>query len=260
MKSGAAAIRRAPWEGSRTLPRRLRWAKPSSVNALTLLLALAAGVAQARDADPIAVGRYHLRKANQLAGEDHCHSAIHEYTLAYDKLNDPVVLFNRAECYRRIGQAEKAVADYRAFLEAVPVAPNRADIEAKVAALTRPTSPVATTAPVRPAAPRAAGPKVPAPRAAAEPARPVVVLPPMELGPGALEPPPPAPTPPVGLSQPTHAAPPPEAETAAPAHAGHTWLWIAIGAVVVGGAAGAYVALRAPATTPPPTDLGNYKF
>jgi hypothetical protein len=226
-----------------------------------LLLALAAGAAQAKDADPIAVGRYHLRKANQLAGEDHCHSAIHEYTLAYDKLRDPVVLFNRAECYRRIGQAAKAVTDYRAFLEAVPAAPNRADIEAKVAALTRPTPSVATTAPARPTAPPTARPTGPAPRPATEPPpRPVVVVPPMELGPGALEPPPPAPTPPVGLSQPTHAAPPPEAETAAPAHAGHTWLWIAIGAVVVGGAAGAYVALRAPATTPPPTDLGNYKF
>ena len=86
--------------------------------AVTLLLALAAaGVAQARDSDPVAVGRYHLRKANQLAGEDHCHSAIHEYTLAYEKLRDPFVLFNRAECYRRIGQAEKAISDYRAFLE-----------------------------------------------------------------------------------------------------------------------------------------------
>jgi hypothetical protein len=229
--------------------------------AALLLLALAAGAAQAKDADPIAVGRYHLRKANQLAGEDHCHSAIHEYTLAYDKLRDPVVLFNRAECYRRIGQAGKAVTDYRAFLEAVPAAPNRADIEAKVAALTRPTPPVATTAPVRPTASPTARTTAPAPRAAAEPPpRPVVVVPPMELGPGALEPPPPAPTAPVALSPRTPAAPPPAAETAAPAHSGHTWLWIAIGAAVVGGAAGAYVALRAPATTPPPTDLGNYKF
>jgi hypothetical protein len=128
VRRAAAEINRDPWEGSRTLPRRLRWAKPSSVHALLLLLALAASAAPAQAADPIAVGRYHLRKANQLAGEDHCHSAIHEYTLAYDKLHDPVVLFNRAECYRRINQAEKAVADYRAFLEAVPAAPNRADI------------------------------------------------------------------------------------------------------------------------------------
>ena len=89
----------------------------------------------------VAEGRYHLRKANGLAGDDRCQAAIHEYTLAFKKLRDPVVLFNRAECYRRIGEGEKAVADYRAFLEAVPAAPNRAQIEVKIAALSRRLTP-----------------------------------------------------------------------------------------------------------------------
>ncbi|HVV51864.1 MAG TPA: hypothetical protein VHO06_19505, partial [Polyangia bacterium] len=92
--------------------------------AAALLLTALAGAAQAKD--PVAEGRYHLRKANALAGDDRCRAAIHEYTLAYQKLQDPVVLFNRAECYRRLGEAESAVDDYRAFLEAVPAAPNRA--------------------------------------------------------------------------------------------------------------------------------------
>lgn len=233
--------------------------KTRATAALTLLLALlAATVAQARDADPVAVGRYHLRKANQLAGEDHCHSAIHEYTLAYEKLKDPFVLFNRAECYRRVHQADKAIADYRAFLEAVPAAPNRADIEAKItalAALEPPPPPVAAT-------PESPPPLVarPAPPNASKPPRqPVVVLPPVEIQPPAVEPPPAHPGPPAVLAQPAPAAPAAETESH-PSHSSHTWLWIAIGAAVVGGAAGAYVALRAPATTPPPTDLGNYKF
>jgi hypothetical protein len=51
--------------------------------------------------------------------------------VAYELLEDPVVLFNRGECYRRTGDADKAVADYRAFLDKVPQARNRADIEAK---------------------------------------------------------------------------------------------------------------------------------
>jgi hypothetical protein len=225
--------------------------------AVTLLLALAAaGVAQARDSDPVAVGRYHLRKANQLAGEDHCHSAIHEYTLAYEKLRDPFVLFNRAECYRRIGQAEKATSDYRAFLEAVPAAPNRADIEAKVAALTQPRPPVAPAAEPPAAAPPA--PRPPPPAFTEPPRQPVVVPPPVEIEPPAREPSGPA-SPAAVLSQPAPAAPPAEPDSAS-GHTGHLWLWIAIGAAVVGGAAGAYIALRAPATTPPPTDLGNYKF
>ena len=85
------------------------------------------------------------------------------------------MLFNRAECYRRIGEDEKAVADYRAFLEAVPAAPNRAQIEAKIATLTAtPTappdvkpSPVAGAAPARP---NGRGPERPT---APPPARPI---------------------------------------------------------------------------------------
>jgi hypothetical protein len=229
----------------------------AAVVGLTLVLAVAlfaAGAAQARDSDPVAVGRYHLRKANQLAGEDHCHSAIHEYTLAYEKLQDPFVLFNRAECYRRIGQGDKATADYRAFLEAVPAAPNRADIEAKISALaelTRPAPPVAPAA----ESPAPSVPRAPPPVFTEPPSQPLVVLPPVEIQPPAAEPSGPA-RPAAGLSQ--TPAPAPGAETES--HSSHTWLWIAIGAVVVGGAAGAYVALRAPTTTPPSTDLGNYKF
>jgi len=237
--------------------------------AVALLLTLTGtSAALARDSDPLAVGRYHLRKANQLAGEDHCHSAIHEYTLAYEKLQDPFVLFNRAECYRRIGQGEKAMGDYRAFLEAVPTAPNRADIEAKIsalAALTQAPPPVAEAPPSPPPAPPRAPPAPP--KAKEPPRQPVVVLPPVEIEPPATEslpasPSPSAsPSPPAVLVRPAPAVPASSTtgESDQP-HSSHTWIWIALAAAVVGGAAGAYVALRAPATTPPPTDLGNYKF
>ena len=227
--------------------------------ALALLLAMAAaGAAQARDSDPVAVGRYHLRKANQLAGEDHCHSAIHEYTLAYEKLKDPFVLFNRAECYRRIGQGGKAINDYRAFLEAVPAAPNRADIEAKISALAAPGPAAPAAPPAEPALTAPPAPPPPPPTFTEPPHQPVVVLPPVEIQPSAREPSGPA-SPAAVLAQPAPAAPAAETDSAS-GHGGHLWLWIALGAAVVGGAAGAYIALRAPSTTPPPTDLGNYKF
>ncbi|HVZ88321.1 MAG TPA: hypothetical protein VHG72_15215, partial [Polyangia bacterium] len=83
-----------------------------AAGALLVLLTMG-GAAQARDT--VAEGRYHLRKANALAGDDRCAAAIHEYTLAFERLHDPVVLFNRAECDRRVGDGKAAIADYRAF-------------------------------------------------------------------------------------------------------------------------------------------------
>jgi tetratricopeptide (TPR) repeat protein len=225
----------------------------------TLLLAAGVGAAQADgpSAHAIAEGRYHLRRANGLAGDDRCQAAIHEYTLAYKKLGDPVVLFNRAECYRRIGEDEKAVADYRAFLQAVPAAPNRAEIEAKVSALDAKPSPVAGPAPARPngqGPERATAPPPVRPNATASPylspERPPLIddtpLPTSSAPPPAL-----------ALVQ---TAPAASAPADGEGHHGKTWIWLAVGAAVAGGAVGAYFAFRSPATVPPTTDLGNYKF
>ena len=53
-------------------------------------------------------------RARGLRGGDR---GVHEGVRAAGRSG---VLFNRAECYRRTGDAEKAVDDYRAFLEKVP--------------------------------------------------------------------------------------------------------------------------------------------
>jgi tetratricopeptide (TPR) repeat protein len=230
------------------------------------LLFAAAGAAQGEPSEhAIAEGRYHLRKANGLAGDDRCQAAIHEYTLAYKKLGDPVVLFNRAECYRRIGEDEKAIADYRAFLAAVPAAPNRAQIEAKISTLTgTPPAPVDVNPPplarptiARPSAPGAGRPTAPpavAPIVTEPPPQPIERAPLIAAAP----PPAPVPSPPaVELSQ---AAPMNPSPSDGEGHHGTTWIWLAVGAAVAGGAVGAYFALRTPATVPPSTELGNYKF
>jgi len=230
------------------------------------LLSVVGGAARAASPSEHAIseGRYHLRKANGLAGDDRCQAAIHEYTLAFKKLGDPVVLFNRAECYRRIGEDEKAVADYRAFLEAVPAAPNRAQIEAKISTLNatllaRPEvkpSPVAGPAPARansrgPERPTAPPPVTASPYLSAE--RPPLID-------DSSLPAPAAPPPAVTLVQ---SPPPPPVASAPPegeGHHGKTWIWLAVGAAVAGGAVGAYFAFRTPETVPPATALGNYKF
>jgi hypothetical protein len=241
--------------------------KTGAVALTVSLLLAAAGAARAGSPSEhaIAEGRYHLRKANGLAGDDRCQAAIREYTLAFKKLGDPVVLFNRAECLRRIGEDESAIADYRAFLVAVPAAPNRVQIEAKIAALVAQLWPVAGPAPARPNGTGPARATAPPPVRAAAPTSPYLSP---ERPPLIDDSPPPAPA-----AAPT--APPPAvtlvpaAPVATPAvsapsedkgHHGKTWIWLAVGAAVAGGAVGAYFALRTPATVPPSTELGNYKF
>ena len=219
-------------------------------------LALAAAVAlsiadpaPAHARDAVTEGRTHLRKANGLAGNDRCEAAIKEYSLAYEKLHDPVVLFNRAECYRRIGEDASAAADYRAFLDAVPGAPNRAEIEAKIASLdlAPPTGAASAGArAARPGASRSAPAPIsgapsltaPAPSSAA-PVAPLLASPPA----------------PEGL-----VGPPPAAESSGSGHHDATWMWAALGVAVAGGAVGAYFVLRTPGATPPSTELGNYRF
>jgi hypothetical protein len=223
----------------------------------TLLVTVAvAGAAHARDA--VTEGRFHLRKANALAGNDRCEAAIKEYSLAYEKLHDPVVLFNRAECYRRIGEDASAAADYRAFLAAVPGAPNRTAIEAKIAALDLSAPPGAMPAPARVASggrpPRPAPPSLAAPNLVAPAAPPSSADTP--LGPLVAMPAAPedgsAPATPTSTSTST--------SSSGSKSRGRLWMWAALGVAVAGGALSAYVVLRTPGATPPATELGNYRF
>jgi hypothetical protein len=227
----------------------------ASVLAGALALAIA-GPARARD--PVAEGRYHLRKANALAGDDRCESAIKEFTLAFEKLHDPVVLFNRAECYRRIGAAASAAADYRAFLHAAPGARNRAEIEAKIAALE--PGPVAGRA--SQAAQAAPSPR--ARRAAPAPAPmlgpPEAPLPPASPGAGTETSPGAATETPLSASLAASEISDARSASSAPNRRSDVWRWAALGVAVAGGAVGAYFVLRTPGATAPGTELGNYRF
>jgi hypothetical protein len=216
-------------------------------------------------------GKDHLKRANALAGEGDCEAAIEEYTKAYELLKDPVVLFNRAECYRRTAKGENAVDDYQAFLEKVPNAPNRAAIEAKIVALEAP-EPAAREG-SKPTAregsrPTAGETSKPVAREAPKP-------PPAETP--KVSPPPPAPAPkPEENAEPAvvvAAAPKPEksaepavvvgaarGEDSAPTGGSRPWVWIALSVLVVGAAVGGYVLLRPKEEPPPGSVLGNYRF
>lgn len=217
-----------------------------------------------------AEGRKHARKANQLADVNKCKAAIPEYTKALRLLKDPTLLFNRAECYRRTGEATKAVTDYRKFLVELPSAPNRAQVESQIAALDKKSTPAvaAAAAPAtKPPIARASAPKPvpppPAPTPVAEERRPVepLITEQEAASPSATRAPPAAPAPvessgPMALVD-TKASPGPAAESSG---SSHWWIWV-LGAVVLAGAgAGTYFALKQGSTDIPPSALGNYKF
>jgi hypothetical protein len=219
--------------------------------------------------------RKHLEKANKYAGEGKCAAAVKEFTAAYDILQDPIVLFNRAECYRRLGQNAEAAADYRGFLKGFPAAPNRAEIEARIATLERPAAPRPPAAPLRP--PAGATPPAQAAKPPGAPPPPVAATPPARPpAPVAAAPPPPAPAttpgpmpflpppPPAGEAKTLVEAPrSTPAETPAPAeasHGSHWWIWTTIAVVAVGGGVAAYWFLRPKAEPLPMTTLGNYRF
>jgi tetratricopeptide (TPR) repeat protein len=103
---------------------------------LGIVFFIGMGLLSARAAaDSEELARKHAAKANQLAARNQCKRAIFEFTRAYQTLKDPTLLFNRAECFRKVGRNDEAVTDYERFLAELPQTPNRAAVEARIASL-----------------------------------------------------------------------------------------------------------------------------
>ncbi|MFI5040084.1 MAG: tol-pal system YbgF family protein, partial [Solirubrobacterales bacterium] len=61
--------------------------------------------------------------------------ALKDFKDAYSHYEDPVFLFNIAQCHRQLGETADAIQVYRAYLRNAPNAPNRAEVEALIARL-----------------------------------------------------------------------------------------------------------------------------
>jgi tetratricopeptide (TPR) repeat protein len=185
-----------------------------------------------------AAAQAHARKANSLAAAGKCKQAIPEYNIAYRVLKDPALLFNRAECLRKVGQDKLALYDYRRFLEELPAAPNRKVVLSRIAALDPTTAPVDTRAivqvPVEEKQPLAAAvPAAPAPAVAPPAPEPSLHTAALRQPLPALDVPPPAPAP-----EPIATVVVPRPQPAAPESDGRAWLWLSVAAAVVAVAAG----------------------
>jgi tetratricopeptide (TPR) repeat protein len=61
--------------------------------------------------------------------------ALNDFKEAYRLKDDPVFLYNIAQCYRILNKNDEALSFYRSYLRRAPDAPNRAEVEAKISAL-----------------------------------------------------------------------------------------------------------------------------
>jgi len=107
-----------------------------------------------------ATAKAHYEAATRLYDVHEYGEALKEYKAGYLAKPDPSFLFNIAQCYKRLGQAEQAREFFREYLKkASPDEPNRAQAEARIRELD--TREVADTTP-----PPAAGTSLLAPEAA----------------------------------------------------------------------------------------------
>jgi tetratricopeptide (TPR) repeat protein len=124
---------------------------------LAVAVVVAGGLASApaAGADAEGTARKHAARANKLAAKNKCKLALPWFNRAYQTPKDPSLLFNRAECLRKLGDNHDAVRDYELFLTEMPTAPNRAVVESRIAEL---NEAIKTASSAGQAAPRAQGP------------------------------------------------------------------------------------------------------
>ena len=189
----------------------------------------AAAVEKARD---------HFQQGQRLYTVSRYREALEQFKNAFLAVEDPVFLYNIAQCHRLLGESAEAARFYRRYIEAAPSGSERARAEKWIAELesasgTSP-APVSPSPPPVVTAPRPSPPPVTPPTGASPPvaaASPPPASPPlMGSGPN-LEPPPVAGEPAPGLNL---TAPPPADTEPRPIYK-KWWFWAGVGAVVVVG-------------------------
>jgi hypothetical protein len=233
----------------------------AAIGLVVVLLASREGVARAGDDEKQARTLYERAEKSFDLGK--FAEALADYQAAYEAKPLPGFLFNIAQCYRNMGNFERARFFFRRYLTLEPHAPNHRRVEELISEMSRQldaqTAAAATNSPPATAPPPTAAPPLPMaaarslpvpspgpPPAEAPPAAPVVV-------PSPSPPPPPSAAPAVESAAPsvpllTETAPPPE-----PSHRPiwkRWWFWTGVGAVVAGGVVAAILLSRPQTVTP----------
>ncbi len=80
----------------------------------------------------------HVALGHRLSQLGRYEDAVGEFRRAYELRADPRLLFEIAETYRRLGASDQARFYYERYLASAPAATDRAEVAAKIAALTGP--------------------------------------------------------------------------------------------------------------------------
>ena len=201
-----------------------------------LIVAAAFAIAPAaRAADNTEEARAKFQEAEKAFNLGRFNDALAAYQAAYEAKPLPAFLFNIAQCYRNLGNYERARFFYRRYLALEPHSPDRRRVENLAVEMTRLMEKQRAAAAATTAAPPPA-PPVPPP-AAAPPAAPAPAQP-AAVAVAAAAPPRPAP-PPLAVAptdEPSAALVTTPSEPAQPRPVyKRWWFWTGIGAVVAGG-------------------------
>jgi tetratricopeptide (TPR) repeat protein len=94
---------------------------------------------------PEAAAKAHYARGTSYYNLGRYSEALAEYEAAYLSVQDPPFLFNIAQCQRKMGKDEEALAAYRSYLRVAPNPPNRAEVQKRIAELEKETRAAALT-------------------------------------------------------------------------------------------------------------------
>jgi tetratricopeptide (TPR) repeat protein len=101
----------------------------------------------ARTVSPEAAAKAHYGRGTSYYNLGRYGEALAEYEAAYLAVQDPPFLFNIAQCQRKMGKDQEALAAYRSYLRVAPNAPNRLEVQKRVAELEKETRAAALSGP-----------------------------------------------------------------------------------------------------------------
>jgi tetratricopeptide (TPR) repeat protein len=103
---------------------------------LLVVACLAPGVSLAKSGT-LEKARAHFADATRDYNLGEYRQALEEFRAAYKEHQEPLLLFDIAQCYRQLADKGQAITLYRSYLRELPDAPNRALVEGLIASLDR---------------------------------------------------------------------------------------------------------------------------